>query len=369
MVLVALDPRLWLIGLVWGSVLDSLNRLAAHHRRASFRIATSGATRTLITEGEIARCASGAMDWPTTAPWLNQPMDRIFLSYTHASTWGRETAERVMGSFSPTQRERVFLDRNAIGLGTSWCDRLNLELARATVVVAFIDQVSVGRPWPEAEIMAALESRIRTGLPSIAVVIGPVLAESLDQGALPASTGVGLRSVLTTSPTTSRAISVIDGREARIAERLADALQRNAFVSTAVLPVLVSDLVRLVSWPFLTFVMQLAPLGTPISLASALFAAGTGLLPTHVLFMFLAALGTGSAARAVLAPWMDLEQLLAPHKRQLVANLVCWSAVMIGLSVWHDALMLAPASGIVGAGFLMADAHLAWWRRGSTAGP
>ena len=154
-----------LAGLCASILLDSSRRMWAQSRREHIHLSTP-------REGALPLAPGPAIGrrWQmlTTAPLLGGEV-RVFISYSHASPWGKKTALELHAALKGAG-VRSFLDAEDIAEGTSWRHKLQREMGRATVFVAIQDALTCGRYWPNAELLAALKSQQYCGLPTLIIL-------------------------------------------------------------------------------------------------------------------------------------------------------------------------------------------------------
>lgn len=154
-----------LAGLCASILLDSSRRMWAQSRREHIRLSTPREGALPLAPGPVV-----GRRWQmlTTAPLLGGEA-RVFISYSHASPWGKKTALELHAALK-VAGVRSFLDAEDIAEGTSWRHKLQREMGRATVFVAIQDALTSGRYWPNAELLAALESQRYCGLPTLIIL-------------------------------------------------------------------------------------------------------------------------------------------------------------------------------------------------------
>ncbi|HEY4308806.1 MAG TPA: toll/interleukin-1 receptor domain-containing protein [Pirellulales bacterium] len=107
------------------------------------------------------------------------PRHTVFVSYSRASRWSSESAQKFAANFARTDI-RVFLDQLSIQPGDSWRQTLNREIETADIFVLFLDDFGMSREWVASEIMAALDGRSAIGRPAIFVAIDPMTRLPVD---------------------------------------------------------------------------------------------------------------------------------------------------------------------------------------------
>jgi len=108
---------------------------------------------------------SAALRFPYTA----KGNARIFISYTHTSDW----SQRVVNDLYPLLLSHgtiVFVDQHNISLGANWRRAIHDRMADSTHVICLADETSVQKPWPAAEIEAAMRLRKLSHTPRIIVL-------------------------------------------------------------------------------------------------------------------------------------------------------------------------------------------------------
>jgi len=120
---------------------------------------------------KLTRHSSSVMEKIMRLPLFlsNSSRSRVFCSYTHSSKWSNEQVNLVLSEFEQYGCE-CFVDNKSIVVGSSWRHQLRQSMSDADYVICFCDEVSCMKPWPAAELEAALLLRSCTIAPHITVV-------------------------------------------------------------------------------------------------------------------------------------------------------------------------------------------------------
>jgi hypothetical protein len=136
---------------------------------------------------KLTRHSSSVMEKMMRLPLFlrisNRP--RVFCSYTHSSKWSKEQVNIVLSEFNRYGSE-CFVDHSSIAVGSSWRHQLRQAMSDADYVLCFCDEVSCKKPWPAAELEAALLLRSCTIAPHITVVCPRDMSNETITGMLPA---------------------------------------------------------------------------------------------------------------------------------------------------------------------------------------
>lgn len=120
---------------------------------------------------KLTRHSSSVMEKMMRLPLFlrisNRP--RVFCSYTHSSRWSKEQVKIILSEFNRYGCE-CFVDHSSIAVGSSWRHQLRQAMSDADYVICFCDEISCKKPWPAAELEAALLLRSCTIAPQITVV-------------------------------------------------------------------------------------------------------------------------------------------------------------------------------------------------------
>ncbi|MDR1221954.1 MAG: toll/interleukin-1 receptor domain-containing protein [Tannerella sp.] len=112
----------------------------------------------------------------------NRP--RVFCSYTHSSGWSKEQVNTVLSEFNRYGSE-CFVDHSSIAVGSSWRHQLRQAMSDADYVICFCDEISCKKPWPAAELEAALLLRSCMIAPHITVVCPRDMSDENVDGMMP----------------------------------------------------------------------------------------------------------------------------------------------------------------------------------------
>ncbi|UCF67403.1 MAG: toll/interleukin-1 receptor domain-containing protein [Acidobacteriota bacterium] len=154
------------LGLVSGVLLEAARRSRRQARRQL--VSPARIVRSATDVHTVFRLTRSAFSLPN--PWgfplLPLPGIDVFLSYAHASAWGREATHRVREALAAAGL-KTFLDRRDISAGSAWQGTLAESIAETGVFVAALDPESMRRDWVAAEVTAALVGRATAALPQI----------------------------------------------------------------------------------------------------------------------------------------------------------------------------------------------------------
>jgi len=168
-------PGVWIVtGVLMGAMLDSIRRMSHRRYRASLTVDPDSVTPLHCRVPPELRVEGTEWPNPWRIPLLPLKEPRIFVSYSRSSVWGNSVAHSLLKPLHSVGAD-CFFD-NLIAPGENWRRALNRHLSEATVVVAVLDESTMGRKWPASEIEAALRGRQLTGAPEI-IIIG-----SMSQG-------------------------------------------------------------------------------------------------------------------------------------------------------------------------------------------
>ncbi len=244
--------------------------------------------------------------------------------------------------------------------GSNWRRTLNRMLARADVVLSIADGQTIGRPWPDAELAAALRAHARSGRPEIVVLAHPNLSPD---------------DVARAQPAFRRALETCkDWRSPRVVMAGPDAVKgqvamaRHHFrLSKALLDPDEARLIGVVTFPLLTAGVLLASWSTLTGWVAIALTA-LDLLPVDVDWVRIpgtaivrplgcaACYWAGALARLTTASRFDFDRTYRLGSYRLHLG-------MAGCLAWVAVRLLSPLAGVawlwgviaVGAGWLMAD--------------
>jgi hypothetical protein len=168
-------PYRWIaVGLTLGAFVDASRRRASLVLRARQSPDPKSIARSDPLPAGLIRQAGPSLPPPLACPIMPNAIPQVFISYTRTSTWSvanaHELRERITASGA-----RCFLDTREIAEGTNWRSYLNRHLGLASVFVCLVDQQTLAREWPAAELEAALRGKELTGSPDIIVIKSPNL--------------------------------------------------------------------------------------------------------------------------------------------------------------------------------------------------
>ena len=103
-------------------------------------------------------------------PYLHRDRIKIFVSYTHRSPWACQRVDELLRLCAEVGID-CFVDKTGIPRGASWRRCIFSNLLQADYLIAFVDNVSVEKQWPAAELEMSLAMRAVSGFPNpIAIV-------------------------------------------------------------------------------------------------------------------------------------------------------------------------------------------------------
>jgi hypothetical protein len=125
-------------------------------------------------------------------PWFPKP-NRVFISYSTRSDWGRQKAENLYSKFKK-HNINCFFAPESIELGSSWRHRLKSELYTSNIFVMLLDEKTsnlgdtskISEHWPARELAIASAHQSINGLPSIIIIYnGSLVQEDLPKDVHP----------------------------------------------------------------------------------------------------------------------------------------------------------------------------------------
>lgn len=198
-------PHAWAYaGMAVGTILDVIRRckfvalrrqisaLARHTRERPDVVSAWPATRSWKDVENAALAVN-----PLKLPIYGFRAPRVFISYAEQPGWSATTAHALHRELEGLGVES-FCAGVTISTGAPWRERLDHALGRADVVISVTDPATSRRMWPDAELRAAMEARLVTGVPAIAVLCSPEWAAAEVEGERPAF--LVLREGLTQEP-------------------------------------------------------------------------------------------------------------------------------------------------------------------------
>ena len=159
-----LDGRWYLIpaGIVFGWIVDMLRRMrleGTRYRRfkALDKEMSTGTDRKKLSD-KLRNSGRRPVTNALRKTFFHKGGIKIFVSYTHSSAWARERVDEML-KLCREEKIECFVDKEGIPRGASWRRNIFTGLLRADYFVAFVDDVSVTKQWPAAELEMALAVR------------------------------------------------------------------------------------------------------------------------------------------------------------------------------------------------------------------
>jgi len=139
-------------------------------RREALKKPSVAEKRILSLDQKLLDVRSRFVSAPFRVPYLDRERRPVFISYTHASTWAQNMAERLYREL--TERGTpCFLDKHNIQRGSSWHKRLIESMDTAHTVICLVDEYSIGNAWPAEELETALRLRSISGNPNVYLLL------------------------------------------------------------------------------------------------------------------------------------------------------------------------------------------------------
>lgn len=258
-------PISWLVlGIVLGVLLDYARRggLQARKFREKIdpdRIAATGHA----LPSALATVAMGRPPDARKCHLFQQRSAHAFISYTRSSPWACQIAVELNQKLLAAGVD-CFLDRNVLVDGSNWRAQLNYHLASANVFVGLLDQHSIQRRWPAAELEKALKCRCINALPDIILVVEP--GTCADELTLPVFQCVLSGPKLNITESRPRVIEF----GPRTLSVLTGAFEPIRYASTGALPLGILYFLRIVLLPVLFVMVALGTASSMIGLFAGL---------------------------------------------------------------------------------------------------
>jgi hypothetical protein len=158
------------LGIALGMVLDLIRRAGSVARRERFALKKENATKKgKALPVKIKQTISEYVSSPWSCPILPDGRSRVFISYTHSSPWAHKLANELFDELKNNGAE-CFLDQHGIKAGSSWKRQLHLKMVDANAFIAVMDELSINKDWPAAEMETALAGKFFTGQPEIIIL-------------------------------------------------------------------------------------------------------------------------------------------------------------------------------------------------------
>ena len=186
---------------------------------------------------------------PFTCPIFVEQRPILFLSYTRRSEWGKQLAQKLNSKFQTLQSES-FLDVKNIQSGSNWRQALNNAFGKTNVFISLIDEISLSRIWPAAEIECALGVEDTYSLPRIIVLKKKGLEIEEIKGIFPVFQEILRLSPEAVTPFQPSIIEINDADDPRL-DILTSQLRFPEFETPSVVPPFLS---ALIASPFLFLV-------------------------------------------------------------------------------------------------------------------
>jgi hypothetical protein len=165
------EAQWFAVGGLWGVMLDVVRRRAIAMQAQEHAIDCTTITRDLSAlPRPVLAGLAGIRPSPLRGLILSDTEPRVFISYTRASGWSKGVASELYDAC----REKdifCFLDELEISKGAYWRSELNRAIGRCNVFVAILAQETYTKPWPAAELEAALARAHQVGHPAVIVLI------------------------------------------------------------------------------------------------------------------------------------------------------------------------------------------------------
>ncbi len=158
------------VGAVAGVMLDVVRRRAIAVRAQEQSIDFTAITRKFPLPQSVSAGLEGIRPLPLWSQIMSETEPRVFISYTHRSDWSKQVASELHAAC----REKdiyCFLDEWEIPRGSSWRSALNREIGHCNVFVSLLAEETWKKPWPAAELEAALSHAHQVGYPEVIVLI------------------------------------------------------------------------------------------------------------------------------------------------------------------------------------------------------
>jgi len=245
---------IYIISIFFGIVLEYFRRASYNDRRLLTRIDINNVTHPhQELPISVRNTINGANTNPFSCPFSTDQRPILFLSYTRRSEWGKKLALKLNNKFRLLQSES-FLDVADIPTGSNWRQTLNSGFGKANVFISLIDEFSLERSWPAAELECALRVEGKYAIPRIIVLKKQDLDIGKAAGILPVFSEVLSLSPEAITPLQPSIIEIKGDEDTKI-DILTSQLHFPEFHTPSVIPREVSALVQS---PFL---FLLKPLG------------------------------------------------------------------------------------------------------------
>lgn len=231
---------LWIwFGIALGISLDAIRRYRKQAKRDMFSLRSEIATLpgyTLLHA--ITKVIANYTPNPWSCPLLPDYSARVFISYIHSSEWANGIVTELRKNLKTFSAE-CFLDMFDIYNGSSWRRQLHNKMADANVFIAIVDEFSIHKEWPAAEMETALAGRYLTGMPEIIILIKPKHPQEAKKENMPVFNAIfqaGSRRI--NSP-----VKIMEVKDGTI-HMLASGFTRDHFSTVGIIPGLLSNWFR-----------------------------------------------------------------------------------------------------------------------------
>ena len=173
------------LGIFGGMIIDLTRRNMINTRRILKKIDKTQITRKgNDLPKKIKESIYGDELNPLNVPMFPNTRPNVFISYTRSSEWSSKIAEIIAQKLKESST-LYFLDRHDIMEGSNWRRALNENLGESLVFISLIENNTISRPWPAAELETALYGKHLTGSPYIVILEKDDVTEGRINTALP----------------------------------------------------------------------------------------------------------------------------------------------------------------------------------------
>jgi len=242
--------QIYSLSIVFGIVLEIFRRASYADRRLLIKIDVNKVTPLdQKLPALVHNAIEGLNTNPFTCPIFVEQRPILFLSYTRRSEWGKQLAQKLNSKFQTLQSES-FLDVKNIQSGSNWRQALNNAFGKTNVFISLIDEISLSRIWPAAEIECALGVEDTYSLPRIIVLKKKGLEIEEIKGIFPVFQEILRLSPEAVTPFQPSIIEINDADDPRL-DILTSQLRFPEFETPSVVPPFLS---ALIASPFLFLV-------------------------------------------------------------------------------------------------------------------
>lgn len=173
------------LGIFGGIIIDLTRRNRINTRRILKKIDKTQITRKgYDLPKKIKESIYGNELNPLNVPMFPNTRPNIFISYTRSSEWSSKIADMIAQKLKESST-LYFLDRHDIREGSNWRRALNENLGESLVFISLIENNTISRSWPAAELETALYGKHLTGSPYIVILENDDITEDRINTALP----------------------------------------------------------------------------------------------------------------------------------------------------------------------------------------